>query len=741
MADKSVGTAGTLRITDDGTTVRFYVLCSDPSTNVGSYSYAINGVWATTSLPSGFGSRLLGSRSYSSSTNVVLQQGNTGTQGLGGANSFSVFISRTPAAPPAAPSGLAVSRVSDSQQVLNWTRNATYSSVVIQRTTGTGSSWSGWQQVGVASGNAFTFTDTTTIANRYYVYRVAGRAASGQSAWSGETGVYTSPAAPSGVSATRSGDDIVVSASSVPSYVTSVDVEDGGVVVASSVSLPFTHVDPNPAVPHSYRVRGKIGSLTGAWSAVSNVVQLIAPPNAPSGLSPNGAVRASDDDVTFQWVHNPVDSSSQSAYELRHREPAGVWTTLSGTAAQFRDVSLPVGDVEWQVRTKGVHPDWSQWSSTAVFSVIDRPGVAVTQPETEWDSSILDVVWSWFQPQSRPQSAWQAELLREGAVVEARSGSGATGSLTFTTRLSEGDWSVRVRGATGDVWSVWAVQAFTVAFDPPAPPVVEGFWDDIQGGVVLSVAVGVPGVAVQGEDGAWYADFSADGVSNIGFDDGHPFIEEGDDEGSLFDGPAVTVTDVEPPATTAVTLERSIDGETWEPVTETDAVASLIDWESWSYGDILYRATAFTAEGATAVTQVTVEARSGSLWLSGGSGFGVTARLPYDPSVQLTAGRARALKQYAGRRLPVAYAGEALSRVVAVSGSTMQRSNETAQVDDLVAVAQLEQETFMFRDPDGRRVYGSIGEVQLPRQVGVSDADGFNAFWGYSFTLTETEPR
>src|SRR5690606_4835152 len=106
--------------------------------------------------------------------------------------------------------------------------------------------------------------------------------------------------------------------------------------------------------------------------------------------------------------------------------------------------------------------------------------------------------------------------------------------------------------------------------------------------------------------------------------------------------------------TVRIVVERSVDGgDTWEVVVEVAEYGNLIDWESLSYGDTLYRATAFTAEGATAMTELTVEARSGSIWLSGGAGFAVACRLPYDPGVQVTSGRERALKQYAGRSLPV----------------------------------------------------------------------------------------
>lgn len=696
MVDKSVGTAGTLRITDDGSTVRFYVLCSDPWTHIGSYRFAINGTWSEISLSAGFGSRLLGTRTYSSSTSVSLRQAATGTSGLGGAASVSAQIKRTPPPKPTAPFGLSVTRVSDARQTLNWSRHGGYSSQVVQRRVAV-PFVSAWQQIASVNGTATTYTDRGTLSNRIYEYRVAARNAQGQSGWSGTAAVATTPVAPSGVSATRSGANIVVNASTVSSLATSHDVRDGSTVIASSVQLPYTHVSPNPAVTHTYTVRThrRAGSteLTSAWSASSNAVQLVAPPNAPTGLAPNGGVVPSDADVAFTWVHNPVDSSDQTVFELRYREPGGAWTTLPGGMESTLTVPMVAGDVEWQVRTKGEHPDFSPWSSTAVFAVIDRPGVAVVSPEDEWDASTLPVEWSWFQPQDRPQSAWQAELVDDsGTVVADRSGTGAAATVTFAYRLTEGVWTVRVRAATGNMWSEWAEQSFTVTFHPPAHPLLDGEWDEAAGGVFLTVGIG------ESDD---------------------PDLRE----------------------TAGVLVERSIDGEAWESVAETDIDASLIDWESWSYGDIHYRATAFTAEGAAAVTEIIVEARSGQLWLSGGVGFGVTARLPFNPGVQVTAGRERTVKQYAGRSLPVAYTGEVLSRVVAVSGVVEQRSDETATVDELVDLSQVDQDMFLFRDPDGRRIYGSIGQIDLPRQSAFVDDGGFNAGWGYSFTLTETEQK
>jgi hypothetical protein len=230
-------------------------------------------------------------------------------------------------------------------------------------------------------------------------------------------------------------------------------------------------------------------------------------------------------------------------------------------------------------------------------------------------------------------------------------------------------------------------------------------------------------------------------VTNIGFDNGHPYVLLGADEGEVSmvgDRPSITKTAYR---AVAFTLERSVNGEDWETVLGEVILAdgvNLVDWESLSNGETMYRAVAFTAEGATAETEITVEARSTAVWLSGGPAFATTGRLPFDPSVHVTAGRQRTLKQYAGRSLPVALVGEALSRVIAVSGTTFDAAimeQSTADVDRLTEIAQAEEPVFLFRDPDRRRIYGTIDKIEMPRN-GVGSGVGM---WGYSFTLTEAD--
>lgn len=584
---------------------------------------------------------------------------------------------------PSAPSGLTVTRNSDTSHTLNWTRNSTYTSVIVYRGVGDGK----FSVVGRPTGNAWTFTDTTTKPNSRYFYRVAGVNAGGTSGYSNLVGpIYTTPAPPTNVTASREGTDIVVSAVAGAPYIGfgSYDVMDGDTIVATSVQLPWTHVGPSTTVPHTYRLRSKIGSLTGAWSEPSNTVQFIAPPNAPSGLAPNGAASASP--VALSWMHNPVDGSQQTAYAIQRRR---VGTTSWGTVYETGSgVPFPVDSYEWRVRTKGLHPDWSPWSAVATVEVITRPGVAVTSPEGSWDRPELPVEWSWYQEQGRPQSAWRVELLDDtGAILETRSGSGAATSVVLRTRLADGAvYTVRARAATGDVWSDWAEQAVAVAFVPPAVPSVIAGWDESLG------------------------------AASIAVDDGR--------------GPEPTASPV--PATSHLSIERSVDGETWELVAEGLAPESAVqDWECLSHGVTQYRVTAYTDIGASESVVQQVLAESWAIWISGGQSFSEVARLPYDPGVSISAGRDRTTHQFEGRPLPVAYASEHLSRTVQASGTLLDDDELVATRDQLIIVDQDPWPVHLYRDPTGARIYGSLSPVQIARE-----ADGV---WAWSLSLQETD--
>lgn len=401
------------------------------------------------------------------------------------------------------PSNVQVNRLSDSNVRVAWTRNSTYTSVVVQRRVNEGS----WATAAIAQGNAQNITLTDGRVNRRYQFRVQGRGGSGNSGYSAASAyVYTTPVAPTGITAERSGSGISVSVGNTTPWATRFDVEDsvGGIVATDQPlsALPYLHTDPDPAQPHSYRVRMRVYSggneaswLVGPWSAWSNTVQLIQPPTAPTNLSPNGTIVDLAKNVTFSWRHNSVDSSAQSSAELRYRKTGTTsWTTrtITGSTQQLVEslAALGAGAVQWQVRTKGAHPDFSPWSALASLTLIDAPTVAILQPESIHRSITLTVQWNYSQAQDRPQSNWQVQLVNSdtGELIEARSGSGAVSSLRLNARLeSDTNYLVRVRAATGSVWSDWAEMPFVTEFVPPREPIIEGEWNEETGSYSLTI--------------------------------------------------------------------------------------------------------------------------------------------------------------------------------------------------------------------------------------------------------------
>lgn len=120
--DKATGTAGTMRISDNGSTVSFIIMCSDGATFTNlTWSGVVNGqaVGGTVSLSAGFGSRTLGSWTVSSSQTVSFHINATGTSGLGGPTDHSAGISRgsVPGTPTTAP---VVSLIGQTEATFTW---------------------------------------------------------------------------------------------------------------------------------------------------------------------------------------------------------------------------------------------------------------------------------------------------------------------------------------------------------------------------------------------------------------------------------------------------------------------------------------------------------------------------------------------------------------------------------------------------------------------------------------------
>lgn len=425
-------------------------------------------------------------------------------------------VAARPVSKPNAASGVSASRVSDSRQDVSWSASATSarpidSQTVQRRETNSAGTWQSWKNVsGTLSGGARSWADTSTVANRQYQYRVMTRNSAGNTTSGGSSSVRTTPAAPTIGSAVKQADGSIRVGYSVnapyPDYLEHVLQDNPGgtgwvTVATQSGSGALVHDNPDPAVTHRYRVATRStysnpGPLTSAYSSASNTVQLLAAPNAPTLRSPTG-VQDLAAIVAFVWVHNPVDTTAQSGYELRYRVNSGSWTTLTGTTAETRTLSaLGVsGSVEWQVRTRGAHPDWSPWSAVSSFTLAARPTLAINAPaQGTLAQSRVDLAVGYFQADGSPQSRVQAELLRAGVVVETRSWSGTGDTGSFSTALDDAtSYTVRARAQAGNgLWSDWDEVTFTTDFPAPVPYQVEAEWDRDTGAVALTTAEAEP---------------------------------------------------------------------------------------------------------------------------------------------------------------------------------------------------------------------------------------------------------
>lgn len=436
---------------------------------------------------------------------------------------------------PNAVSGLTATRQSDTRINLAWTRNATsarpYSSIEIQRRS---TSWTTWTAVGTAAGTATSYADTSTIADRRFSYRVRAVNAAGVSGWVEVGTVDTTPAPPTSCAAAKnSAGNITISYARGSDYPTQTEVwhlpGDGSwellatAAAAQGGTGTYTHVSPDPGVTHQYRVRHKSAApVLYSTYATSGVVQLAAPPAAPTVTGPGGTLDAAGA-MTLTWRHNPTDSSDQTAYQVRYRlVGATTWTTLAKTTSEVSSRVFTAGtfsngsSVELQVATWGQHATASPWSATHVAVFSATPTVVLSDPV---DGDVLStptatVWWGYYQAQSSPQAQWQAQLLdATGEVVETLNGSSAAATATFGTVLPDAStWRVRVRvRSAAGLWSAWDTATVTVSYPLPARPIVSAVWQPDTGSVVVSVenpyAPPAPPILTRDPDGTIWFDW------------------------------------------------------------------------------------------------------------------------------------------------------------------------------------------------------------------------------------------
>lgn len=611
------------------------------------------------------------------------------------------YAPRRPYQLPAAPTGVTVTRVSDTSQLVSWTRNASssapYERVYVER-------WdvatNRWTQIMSGSGDRTSWTDSTTSSNNRYQYRVRATNSSGTSGWGTSARISTTPAAPTSVRATKAVSDITVSwtitaRTGAHSGHEIQDSPDGASwstigTVAAGVS-EWVHQSPSTSVTHRYRVRAtESGSLYSGWSATSNVVALLAPPNAPTPLSPVGEPADADSSITLTWRHNPTDSTDQTWRSVRHRRVGTTsWTTVTGTATAQSLVIAPGvypngTPVEWQVQTRGQHATASPWSALATFPTDGAPQAAVTAPAdgAVHPSSSLTVEWSYHDPEGTAQSSWRLWLQSGGATLHTRSGSGAAGSLDVPVRLADGQsYTVRVQVRDGaGQWSEVSSSTFTVAYVKPPVPVMDTEWDQDAG--TLTVAVANPG----------WGEGEAEPV-------GHELWRSLDR--TAID--AVRRAQASGLAEDLAEAERRFD-QTARLVATVPTESAMTDQAPAVGVESLYRlvtVSALPSSAASPITLVSTTPHGSWVWINAGPGWGDAVRVRHGAELEVAQYREKELRRFAGRRWPTEFSGEGEEHSVTVS-VRLDPSMGSASFDELAEMLD-RPAPLLYRDPTGRR--------------------------------------
>ena len=529
--------------------------------------------------------------------------------------------------------------------------------------------------------DATSWTNGSLALDRVYEYRICASNPAGLSPHSSPgIKVYTSPNAASNVVARKSGSNITITWDSPSTTATQWDVfhsSNGGASweaspLARVSSRTWTHVNASTSTTHTYRLI----SLTpdGTYSSPSpssNVVQLLAAPFAPTALAPSGVVLDRTKPVTLTWQHVPSDGTAQRQYRIERRsslDSGGTWSSWTAQGIVVSTASqavIPANTfalnerVDWRVTTWGQHANPSPASATASLRFSLSPTVTIGVPAATHDKSTLTATWTYASTVSAAQAAWTA-LLRDasGNPVQALSGTGATAQAAFTATLANNsDYSVLVTVTDANGLTASASRGFRVQFPAPPLPTVTPTFDASRGTVALDIqnptsanAVPAGNKVFRQTGGKWVL------VGEVGIN--------------------TSVIDPIPPSPTATYLVETIS--TLGTVIRRQVTVATANTEEWH-------------------------------WVNYGPGFSLLARARLEATTNSTLRKDQVRHLFAGRQREVAYVLDSGSLTI----STSVLIEEADQSGNRAAWSRAINTggPFCYRDPLGRRTFGSIGRV------------------------------
>lgn len=590
---------------------------------------------------------------------------------------------------PPAPSALVMSGTGTSR-TLTWvnpaaTATAPVTTSIVQRSLDGGD----WITVATFSPARATYTATDIADDHWYRYQVIAANSTTWSEPSNVVSLYTTPAAPSAVAASWQVDGTIrVTGADNARWAHHFEVQDSPdgttwSTVGSPTTLPWIHGSPSLASPHRYQVRAVTPSgQMSAWSAVSAVVPIPTPPAAPDALDPSTGYVDSDADLDLEWRHVSLDTSPQTAREVRWATSSDgvVWSAnqTTGKVTSLDSAAALTGGwstgprIRWQVRTWGIHTAPSGWSAVAQVIATPRPVATISPAAGSYGQSSLTTQVGHYDAGGYPRSSTTLALLGpDGERVEAASLYGTADTRTWATLLTEAAWTVQamVTSSTG-LHSDWVDAVYDVSYLPARPAeLVDYAWDAASGSLSWSI------VTPAGDD--------------------------------------VTTTD-----TVSVDVYRLVAGVRYLVARGLPPDPALTDLTPSLTGPD-YLVVSHTAEGAAGETLISIppDPVARHCFYLTSTPTGLVARLRYNPDRSRDVARAVDVEHYWGRELPLARHGTAVTRTDSLSGLLVLTRDDPWEAFEAVATCG---EDAIMRDPDGGRM-----------RVAVSKASDKGKYWKY----------
>lgn len=608
--------------------------------------------------------------------------------------------------PPTTPTGLTATRVSDTQVNLAWSQsnptNGQPASNQIYKSVNGGAYT---QVLDIGATNAVS---VTVAANEKLQFKVSAwndRGFSGQSVAS--AAIYTTPAPPTSVVATKAGLDIGITFAENVAYAEynhevwhgtvlgGVTTWDGAALatLASGV-LSHTHVAPDPSKVHVYRVRAKAGALLSAYGT-SNTVQLLTAPNAPT-IPAMPAFWDKASALTFTWAHNPIDTSPQTAYEFEYSTNGGSSWTSTGKVVSSASQRVIAGGthaanvaLSMRVRTWGsATTGGSEGTGASPYSDVKTvtyktiPVATITEPAeaATLNDATLRVTVGFSQPEAATFVKAELELLEGATLLEVLESTILVG-ITMATPVQNGtSYTIRARVQDSNgLWSNWDSNAFNVVYLAPVPAQLALSFLQDTGFGQIDLTIPAPG-----------------------------------------GGQSAAVT---------LTITRTIDGVEEVVVQDypVEEYMTFLDTTPTVNGTNSYRVITTSALGAqTAVAGGLVTTECRRAYLSKGPGFGSVGVFGANLNVAESLGVASETVQAAGRVRPIGLYGVETSVQLKVNSFIYEPFGST--IDQLRAILLMPGKA-CYRDSSGRRVFGTVKGSVKYKKVDRGDLD---------FTLTET---